>query len=297
MYPRCSREQCQRTPAGALLLVRVSIQNTSAPASPPVTLRDYALRIVEATSLEEKLAPPSGTLDDSTPGEPLRIETPGRPKNLCIVPVGKAPVPQLEGFHDPPQRARIIHALANHELQAVELFAWAILAFSDASREFRSGLLRILREEIMHVRLYLRRLGDLGCTLGDFPVSGYFWGKVPLIETPAEFVCAMSLTFENANLDHSLAGASAAREAGDDDSARLLERIHTDERGHVRFGLEWLARWKRPDQTMVEAWLDNVRWPLRPALARGRVFDRQSREEVGLDPEFIRLLEEAAAQA
>jgi len=30
------------------------------------------------------------------------------------------------------QRALILHALANHELQAIELFAWALLAFTDA---------------------------------------------------------------------------------------------------------------------------------------------------------------------
>ena len=30
-------------------------------------------------------------------------------------------------MRDPAQRARILHALANHELQAIELFAWALL--------------------------------------------------------------------------------------------------------------------------------------------------------------------------
>jgi len=258
-----------------------------------VTLREYALRIIESTILEEKLASPREPLDDSDPGPPIRIESPGRPTNLLIVSVREARVPPLEGFHDPAQRVRIIHALANHELQAVELFAWAILAFSDAEPEFRQGLLRVLREEIMHVKLYQRRLEKLGAELGDFPVSGYFWSKVPLIETPAQFVSAMSLTFENANLDHSLAGAEVARAAGDEETARLLEKIHADERGHVRFGLEWLDRWRRPGESLADAWIANVRWPLRAALARGRVFDRRSREEVGMDPELIRLLENA----
>ena len=33
----------------------------------------------------------------------------------------------------------------------------------------------------------------------DFPVSGWFWSKVEAITTPLAFLCAMSLTFENAN--------------------------------------------------------------------------------------------------
>ena len=39
------------------------------------------------------------------------------------------------------------HALANHELQAVELFAWALLAFPEAPADFRRGLLHILTDE------------------------------------------------------------------------------------------------------------------------------------------------------
>jgi len=36
------------------------------------------------------------------------------------------------------------HALANHELQAIELFAWAVLAFPDTPIAFRRGLIAIL---------------------------------------------------------------------------------------------------------------------------------------------------------
>ena len=260
-------------------------------------VREYALNILEAQSLEEKLAKPSSTLADERPGPERRVERPVRPANLQIRSVAQAKVPDIGGMHDPKQRPRIVHAFANHELQAVELFAWALLAFPDTPRDFRDGLLRILREEQLHCRLYIDRLKALGNDLGDFPVSGYFWNKAVDIQTPAQFVCAMSLTFENANLDHTIDYAEAARGVGDLETMVLLERVHKDEIGHVRFGWHWLQRFKKAESSTSEAYLENIAWPLRPALAKGRVFHPGPRKSAGLDAEFVSLLEAANRQA
>ena len=61
-----------------------------------------------------------------------------------------------------------------------------------------------------------------GATFGDYPLSGYFWSKVDEIGTPIRFVCSMCLTFENANLDHALDLAAAARAADHGPTDRLL---------------------------------------------------------------------------
>jgi uncharacterized ferritin-like protein (DUF455 family) len=213
------------------------------------------------------------------------------------VPAAAAKVPSRKGMADPAQRVRILHALANHELQAVELFAWALLAFPEAEPDFRLGLARQVAEEQRHCRLYMARLADLGATLGDHPVSGYFWSKVKDFTTPLRFVCGMSLTFENANLDHTLEYAGAARAAGDAKTAALLGAIHEDEVAHVRFGLEWLGRWKAPGRSLAEEYSAGVTWPLRAALARGRVFHADGRRRAGLDEDFIRLLAGADREA
>ena len=110
-------------------------------------------------------------------------------------------MPPPAAWPDVAQRVRILHALANHELQAAELFAWALLAFPDAPAALRRGWLGILAEEQRHCRLYIARVEASGAHFGDFPVSGHFWRKAAAIRTPFEFVCAMGLTFENANLD------------------------------------------------------------------------------------------------
>ena len=195
---------------------------------------------------------------------------------------------------DPAQRLRIMHGFANHELQAVELFAWALLQFPDAPEAFRRGLLEILTEEQKHLSLYISRVEALGGSFGDEPLSGYFWNKAREISTPAGFCSSVGLTFESANLDHAIEYARAARDSGDPESAAVLDVVHDDEVGHVRFGWTWLEEFKNPGQSQTEAYLANVTWPLRPALARGPIFHRESREQAGLDREFIDMLEAAA---
>ena len=76
-------------------------------------------------------------------------------------------------MRDPAQRARILHALANHELQAIELFAWAVLAYPSAPAQFRRGLVAILAGEQRHFQLYADRLTALATTFGDHPVTGH----------------------------------------------------------------------------------------------------------------------------
>jgi uncharacterized ferritin-like protein (DUF455 family) len=255
--------------------------------------RDFALRIVTGDTLASKLRAAPRELTDRDPGPSLRLVRPGRPASLAIVPSSRAKVPSIEGMADPAQRVRILHALANHELQAVELFAWALLAFAGAPPEFRAGLVQLVAEEQRHCRMYIARLRDFGATLGDHSVSGYFWSKVRTLTTPLRFVCAMGLTFENANLDHAAEYAAAARAAGDRKTAALLDLVGDEEVGHVRFGWRWLAEWKEPGQSMWNAYAANVTWPLRAALARGRVFHAERRAAAGLDAEFIRLLASA----
>jgi uncharacterized ferritin-like protein (DUF455 family) len=260
-------------------------------------LREFALRIVTTDRLEEKLSPPPPGMPDEAPGPATRVESPGRPAELKIVSAREGRVPSIGGLHDPEQRKRIIHSFANHELQAAELFAWALLAFPEAPREFRRGLLAILDDEQRHTRMYIARLREWELPLGAYPVTGYFWSKTPAITTPVRFVCAMSLTFENANLDHTVEYADAAERIGDPKTARLLRQVHLDEIEHVRFGWKWLQRFKKEADSAWETYRRNVAWPLRPALARGATFHPESRAAAGLDPETIQGLEQASRDA
>lgn len=259
----------------------------------PVEIRDYARARLCATSLADKLVPPPDDASDANPEVDTLPRGPGRPADLRIArhPVR---VPALAGMADVRQRVRILHAFANHELQAVELFAWALLAHPRAPAAYRRGLLAILADEQRHLAAYMARLSALGRPFGSLPVSGYFWTKLDGLDDPLAFVCAMCLTFENCNLDHTLDHAAAARAAGDAATADVLMAVHADEVRHVRFGLHWLDAWRAPGEDRVSAYRRSVRWPLRAALARGPVLHRDARQAAGFDPAFIACLEAAA---
>ena len=253
-------------------------------------IRDFALTLLEAPTLEGKLHPPRGDLTDDAPGAPLRVRGPIRPPELTHDPVVKVKVPPASGMADPAQRTRILHAMANHELQAAELFAWALLAFPDMPTEFRRGCLGILADEQRHCRLYLGRLEALDTEFGAFPVTQLFWRKAERVRTPLQFVCTMGLTFENANLDFALEHARAARLAGDEATARAIETIHNDEVAHVGFAWTWFQRLKPEDRDDWEAYCENVARPLGPDRARGSTFDEAGRYAAGLSHAFIERL-------
>ncbi|MGE0548500.1 MAG: DUF455 family protein [Kofleriaceae bacterium] len=254
---------------------------------------DYALAIVSCQTLAGKLAPPPDTLDFDQPFEALRLPAPGRPPELAIVASRNAKVPPLAGMRDPSQRARILHALANHELQAIELFAWAVLAYPDTPIAFRRGLLAVMADEQRHLQLYQDRLAALGSRFGAEPVTGHFWNKLDHLVGPIEFVCTMALTFENANLDFAGDYAAAARACGDDATAAALDRVHDDEIRHVHFGWVWLKRFAHTTEGTFDPWqtyLAHVKYPLGPKRARGARFDREARRRAGLDEAFIEAL-------
>lgn len=259
----------------------------------------FAWGVVRSPDLAVKLAPGNfgddAVPDDESPPAELPM-VPGRPEELRIVRRGKLKVPPAEGMGDVSQRRRLLHALANHELQAAELFAWAYLRYSDAPREFRAGLLRVLDDEQRHTRMYIARLEAIGGRFGEHPVTGYFWNKAKELETPAHFVCAMSLTFENANLDHTIEYAEAAVRAGDSKTAAIIDKVHLDEIQHVRFGWEWLGRFKRDDESMWQAYERHLVWPLQPSRGVGRRYHESGREAVGMSEDFLAELRRAVEE-
>lgn len=260
-------------------------------------LGQAARAILLGETLEDKVRLLPIGLAMRTHDKPQFIQAPGRPPALVPVPRHGVPVPPLAGFPDPAQRVRILHALANHELQAVELFAWALLAFPRAPDTFRRGCAAILREEQVHLLLYLRRVEALGGHFGMEPLSAHFWRKVPSLHTPLDFVCTLGLTFENANLDFSLEHAAAARAVGDAPTARVLERVHRDEIRHVRFAWRWLKRFSGAGDDTWETYVAHVAPPHGPDRARGKTFDRPSRRAAGLDEAFIERLATTAPTA
>ncbi|MFM1768297.1 MAG: hypothetical protein RJA22_826 [Verrucomicrobiota bacterium] len=256
-------------------------------------LREFAEQVLFATTLEEKLRRP-GELTDVRPGPALGVPgVPGRPAGLGFKEArggaagGAGEFPGLHGLGTERGRGQVLHFFANHELLATELMALVLLRFPDAPAAFRRGVLRTLQEEQEHTRLYLERLRACGVEFGELPVSGYFWRMVSGMQSPLDYVAGLSLTFEQANLDYARQFGRGFAEAGDADTARLLERIYRDEIGHVAYGLKWFRRWKAPGRSDWEAYCAQLPSPLSPRRAKGANWNPEGRRAAGLDAEFI----------
>ena len=255
-------------------------------------IRDVALRVLLSTDLQEKLRAWRGTLTDEQPGEPCRVERPGRPANLTFAPRRTAPaLPRPARWRDPRQRGVVHHILANHELQALEVMAWVLLAFPAAPPEFRRGLLTVIADEQRHTRMHIERAAKHGVKFGDLPVNSYIWTKAMAFQNLLDYLAGLPLVLEGANLDHSLEFAEIFESVGDERSAAVLRTIHHDEIRHVAFGIEWLRRLKPSDQSDWDAFASHLHWPLRPEKARGTNFQRAARLSAGLSPEFVDRLE------
>ena len=254
------------------------------------TYRQFAERILFATSMEEKLAEPQGTLSDEDRGEGgLVLKAPLRPAELQFSTQGRrAPMPGVHQLAGERERGVLLHFFCNHELLATELMALALLKFPDAPADFRKGLLRTLREEQLHTQWYLQRMAECGVSFGEYPVNGFFWRHIAGMASPLDYVSRLSLTFEQANLDYAEYFSARFAEAGDGTTAALLQRIYQDEIAHVGYGLKWFRRWKGVDRTDWQAYQELLPFPLSPARAKGTVgFNAAGRRKAGLDAEFI----------
>lgn len=253
-------------------------------------LREFATRILSADTLEEKLFTPD-ILTDENPGPVLLWKEPSRPTHLRLQKFSrKDRLPSLALHHDPDKRAVCLHRFAGHELLAVEIMAYALLAFPDASPSFRRGVAYTLCEEQEHVRLYMARMKGLGIAFGDLPLYRHFWAYVPFLTTPLHYLSVMSLTFEMANLDFApLYGASFAKH-GDMESAALMERILRDEIGHVAFGRRFLEQWKSPEASDWETWKAHLPPRMELSRAKGWEFFEEHRQKAGISPNWIEKL-------
>ncbi|MEN0062578.1 MAG: DUF455 family protein [Myxococcota bacterium] len=251
------------------------------------TVAHYAEQILHATTLSAKLAGPTETLvDRQTPPRSLP-DHPGRPEGLSL---GRGPRPSLPSPRDrlnDTQRAVVLHAMANHELLAVELFALALLRFPDAPRGLRRSWLATLRDEQRHVSHYVSRLEDLGVQFGEYAVSAFFWDALHRVDNPLSFISGLELGLEQANLDFSRLWAAAFRRAGDEATASVLDAVHDDEIRHVRVGAHWLRQLKDPKLDDFDAWTQALRFPLTPVRGRGPTVVREARRAAGLDDDFI----------
>ena len=251
-------------------------------------LRLFAERVLLSPSLDEKLGSVRVPFTDEQPGAALRVTEPARSPDLLFAARRAAPaMPHPDTFVDPAKRAIAHHIMANHELQALEVMAWMLLAFPEAPRDFRLGMARIMQDEQRHTRMHVERAAALGLRFGDLPVNAYIWRKSQEFESVMDYLAGLPLTFEGRNLDHTLEFDGYFTAVHDPKSAAMMQAIHRDEIEHVAFGMEWLRKLKPPELSDWDAYVQHLHFPLRPDKSVGEVFHEGPRLAAGMGEEFV----------
>lgn len=259
---------------------------------------EWALRILSSESLEDKLYTPEN-LTDFELKAPLIIKEPARSHSFRLQKFQKKDkLPPLHELKNKDQRIACLHRFCGHELLAVEIMAYTLLAFPEAPASFRKGLAHTLQEEQGHVRLYSKRLEELGGAFGTLPLFRHFWIQTQFIRSPVDYINMMPLTLEMANLDFAPHFGKAFLQAGDEASSDLMATILRDEIAHVRFGVQWLKKLKPKDVDEWDAWNDSLKVMLMtPRRAKGSHFNAESRIKAGVSPSWIQQLQEFSSRS
>ncbi|WP_233863100.1 ferritin-like domain-containing protein [Paraburkholderia adhaesiva] len=140
----------------------------------------------------------------------------------------------------PQGRAVLLHALAHIEFNAINLALDAVWRFPGMPETFYADWLTVAAEEAYHFSLLSARLADYGHAYGDFPAHNGLWEMCE--RTRDDVLARMALVprvLEARGLDVAPPIRARLKQAGDDESAAVLDVILRDEVGHVRIGNRW----------------------------------------------------------
>lgn len=221
-------------------------------------------------------------------------DLPGRPERPELV---EPRLLQRRSMSTPQGRVVLLHALAHIEFNAINLALDAVWRFAGMLDAFYADWLTVAAEEAYHFSLLSARLADYGHAYGDFPAHNGLWEMCE--RTRDDVLARMALVprvLEARGLDAAPPIRARLKQAGDDESAAILDIILRDEVGHVRIGNRWFrhlcdARELDPHA----AWLALAQQYDAPKM-RGP-FNFEARREAGFDEtELDTLTEQDAAE-
>lgn len=174
--------------------------------------------------------------DEALSGRAPEIpETPAR--DVGVRPVNQHP--EKKGLSYREGQARLLHDLANIELQALELCYRSLCEFPEAPMGFREELMAVTKSEAQHLELCLDGIEKLGFAWGDWPVHTVLWSAVSAEDSLLDRILIVHRYLEGSGLD---AGDTLLRRLSSVAEGTLhhvVKTIVSEEVGHVEFGSRW----------------------------------------------------------
>jgi uncharacterized ferritin-like protein (DUF455 family) len=206
---------------------------------------DIAQYCLQQTDIEQKLAMThqtwqtlqTGTLSFDSVSPVASINSTRFPERPLLLPLRQMPKRNLNTHAGV---AAMFHALAHIEFVAIYL-AWDILyRFRGLPEQFYQDWLKVADEEAQHFALIRNHLRDLGCNYGDLPAHQGLWEHAQ--DTAHDVLARLAIVprcMEARGLDATPAIIEKFKSRQDTASVAILNRILTDEVGHVAIGSYW----------------------------------------------------------
>lgn len=186
-------------------------------------------------------------------------DEPARPDQPELLPPNKMPKRGKGGS----KRGRIAlwHSLAHIEFVAIDLALDIVGRFGgEMGREFVNDFLSVAADEAMHFALLARKLESLGSRYGELPAHGGLWQAA--YETRDDIrarLAIVPMVLEARGLDVTPSTLQRVRSAGDENGAKILERILDDEIRHVGFGTKhFIALASEAEESPQKSWQNLV---------------------------------------
>ena len=185
-------------------------------------------------------------------------------------------------------RTALIHALAHIEFVAIDLALDAAGRFgAEMGRQFVDDWLGVAADEAMHFALLARRLRTLGSFYGAMPAHDGLWDAArDTAHDVAARLAVVPMVLEARGLDVTPATIVRFSAAGDERTARILQRILDDEIRHVRFGTtHFVDLCQRRGESPPAYWKSLVAQHFHGAVKPP--FNDSARHQAGLSREFM----------
>lgn len=156
-----------------------------------------------------------------------------------------------EGYLHPPKpklssqdgQGRLLHDVANIELQAMELAMRTLGEYPEAPQAFREELADLALQEAKHLRLCLDAMDEIERPWGTWPIHLALWEQAPLKATTRtsliERVFVVHRHMEGSGLDAGSAILTRLSGVGRTRAKAVVQLILKEEVDHVAFGTKW----------------------------------------------------------
>jgi len=139
-------------------------------------------------------------------------------------------------------RRQRLHRHMHNEMQTLEIVAQGLADFPNVSWELRMQMARQCWDESRHSAILYRRLQEMGGRKGEFPVMNYEWGVTQLLNSLPARLAVQNRTFEGGEMDLLRQQENMWNQAGDPETASLMDALLADEVHHVRYANRWLKQ-------------------------------------------------------